>query len=205
MYCRKQSNPLSGVLHMVLAGIIMGLLFYITDNRSPLQSSPSAVQPASAVKASLSTARSQPDAAAPNLTSVFIPTAGIRTDVIETYLDGTSWDISSLGMNAGHLQGTAWLDRPGNIVLAGHVEMADGRAGVFANIGELKIGDPIVLARGSDEWHYVITQLETVAPDDLSVLYPTGTDQLTLVTCSNYNFFQDAYLEREVVIAERIA
>ena len=209
MYRRKRSSPLSTIIQTILLGVIIGLIFFVTDNKHPVHSGAPVEEAAPAAR--VSPALSTPPAAradalpAPNSTSVFIPTAGIRTDVIETYLDGTGWDISNLGMNAGHLQGTAWLNKPGNIVLAGHVELADGRAGVFANIGALKVGDPIVLTHGSDERHYVVTQLETVAPDDLSALYPTSTDQLTLVTCSNYNFLQDAYLERVVVVAQRIA
>jgi sortase (surface protein transpeptidase) len=42
-------------------------------------------------------------------------------------------------------------------------------------------------------------------PDDLTVLYPTTDERLTLITCDSYDFLQDAYLERMVVIADRIA
>jgi LPXTG-site transpeptidase (sortase) family protein len=125
--------------------------------------------------------------------------------VIESYLSGTTWDVTDLGRYVGHLQGTAWIDRPGNIVLAGHVEMADGRQGIFANIEELAIGDPIYLAQENEERVYQVTQLFTTGPEDLTVLRPSGNERLTLITCSNYDFFQDTYLDRVVVIAERIA
>jgi LPXTG-site transpeptidase (sortase) family protein len=124
--------------------------------------------------------------------------------VIEVFLDGNSWDIRNLGTNVGHLQGTAWLDTPGNIVLSGHVEMADGRLGVFATIEELAQGDLVVLQHGTEERRYGVREISRVAPDDLRVLYPTQSEQLTLITCDAYDFFQNAYLERVVVVADRL-
>jgi LPXTG-site transpeptidase (sortase) family protein len=141
----------------------------------------------------------------PPPTTVFIPTVGIHTSIIEAYLDGTSWDVANLGTNAGHLQGTAWLDEPGNVVLAGHAELADGRRGIFARVGEVSVGDPIIVQQGDNERHYLVRAVAITTPDDLSVLYPTSDDQLTLITCDAYDFFRDVYLERTVVIAERIA
>jgi LPXTG-site transpeptidase (sortase) family protein len=141
----------------------------------------------------------------PAATTVFIPTVGIHTTIIEAYLNGTSWDVANLGTNAGHLQGTASLDEPGNVVLAGHAELADGRLGIFARVGEVKVGDPIIVQEGDSERHYIVRAVEITTPDDLTVLYPTQDDQLTLITCDAYDFFQDVYRERTVVIAERIA
>jgi LPXTG-site transpeptidase (sortase) family protein len=137
-------------------------------------------------------------------TTLYIPSAGIYAPVIEVFLDGNSWDIRNLGTNVGHLQGTAWLDTPGNIVLSGHVEMADGRLGVFATIEELAQGDLVVLQHGTEERRYGVREISRVAPDDLHVLYPTQSEQLTLITCDAYDFFQNAYLERVVVVADRL-
>ncbi len=190
----------------------MGLVFFAHDNSQgaaiqAIAPAPAATPiPTDEISAS---APAQPAAsvATPEAarSAVFIPTVGVHAPIIETYLDGASWDVTHLGTNAGHLQGTAWFDQPGNVVLAGHVEMADGRRGVFARIGEVSVGDPIIVQQGDDERHYVVRAVQTTTPDDLSVLYPTPDDQLTLITCDAYDFFQDAYLERTVVVAERIA
>mgnify|MGYP002336116202 CR=1 FL=1 len=125
--------------------------------------------------------------------------------VIEVYLDGESWDVKSLGQNAGHLQGTAWFGETGNIVLAGHVELPDGRAGIFADIDEMNLGDPVIMRLNEAQRRYSITSIRKVAPDDLSVFYPTEDDQLTLITCDAYDFLQNSYQERLVVVAERVA
>ena len=83
--------------------------------------------------------------------------------------------------------------------------MADGRAGIFASLRDLKKGDPVILRQNGSEIRYFVNEVRTVKPDDLTPLYPTQTAQLTLVTCGKYDFFQDAYLERVVVTAERAA
>jgi LPXTG-site transpeptidase (sortase) family protein len=140
----------------------------------------------------------------PDNVSVFIPRAGIYSQVIQAYLDDTSWDVSQLGTRVGHLEGTAWLDEPGNVVLSGHVEMRDGRPGIFANLDELRVDDVVILRQSSTEYRYIITEIRTVAPTDLSPVMPTSDDRLTLITCNTYDFFSDSYLERMIIVAERL-
>ncbi|GAB4512139.1 MAG: hypothetical protein OHK0046_11220 [Anaerolineae bacterium] len=138
--------------------------------------------------------------------TIFIPSIGIEAPVIQVYLDGRSWNVDNLGMNVGHLQGTNWMSdgQPGNIVLSGHVEMRDGRRGIFAGLETLAPGDRIVLTHEDEERLYAVTEIRNAAPDDLTPLYPTETDRLTLVTCDSYDFFSDSYLERTIVVADRI-
>jgi LPXTG-site transpeptidase (sortase) family protein len=197
---------------LILFGVITGVAFVVYDSLrtrrgalpeiAPIESPTPAVIAPTAITPT--TSSSKPVASSVEGASLFVPTAGIYAPIIEVYLDGTSWDISQLGANAGHLQGTAWLDdQPGNIVLSGHVEMADGRAGIFASLGDLKKGDPVILRQNGGETRYFVKEVRTVKPDDLTPLYPTQTDQLTLITCGQYNFFQNSYLERIVAIAER--
>ncbi len=215
-YRRKHSNALSGVLQTIVLGVVFGMIFFSLDNGQPAQVTPVQEAEHAPMKArpvrlaatrtpepsALVTTTPQPP---PAPTTVFIPTVGIHTSIIEAYLDGTSWDVANLGANAGHLQGTAWLDEPGNVVLAGHAELADGRRGIFARVGEVAVGDPIIVQQGDRERHYIVRAVQMTTADDLTVLYPTNNDQLTLITCDNYDFFRDVYLERTVVIAERIA
>lgn len=198
-------------MFVALLGAVAGVMFLARDGWTP------AAPPAAPVDA----APPPPPALMPTLdpfvqsrpvareitsgATLFAPTAGISAAVIQSYLDGTSWDVRELGAFAGHLQGTAWLNQPGNIVLAGHVELADGRQGVFASIGQLSVGDPIFLTQDGEQRVYAVRELRTVNPDDMSVLYPTSDEQLTLITCSNYDFLRDVYHERLVVVARRTA
>ena len=83
--------------------------------------------------------------------------------------------------------------------------MPDGRAGIFAGMSKLNVGDPVILSLDNQEQRYNITTVKKVQPDDLSVLYPTDKDQLTLITCDAYDFLQNTYQDRVVVVAERVA
>jgi len=205
MYRRQRQS--SSFLTIIVLGIMLGvgfLLYQQWQNPAPVAPpaptfTPSPPPTATPEPVILPTATPMPRA------SIFIPTAGITAPIIEVYLDGESWDVQYLGQNAGHLQGTAWLGETGNIVLAGHVELPDGRAGIFAGIRDLNVGDPVILSLNDAQQRYSITTIKKVAPDDLSVLYPTPYDQLTLITCESYDFFQNAYRDRVVVVAERVA
>lgn len=134
--------------------------------------------------------------------SIFIPRAGIYSPVIQAYLDGTSWDISQLGTRVGHLEGTAWLDEPGNVVLSGHVEMSNGRAGVFANLDTVRLNDVIIMQTPDGEMRYTVTEIRNVPPTDLEPVMPTADNRLTLITCNSYDFISNTYLERMIIVAE---
>jgi LPXTG-site transpeptidase (sortase) family protein len=135
-------------------------------------------------------------------TEIFIPTAGVNSRVVQAYLSGNSWDVSQIRANVGHLQGTSWVGQNGNIVLSGHVERADGSAGVFANLDLVEMEDLIRLTVNGQERMYVVTEIRTTTPEDLSPIMPTRSERLTLITCGEYDFFQDAYLERLIIVAD---
>lgn len=210
---RQQQNNAATLVVVILIGLAAGVGYLLYDRGllAPQTIIIPITTPAPTAVSELPAAAITPTAAPQNPREItfgarfYAPTAGIAGEIVETYLDGTSWDVSELGPNVGHLQGTAWLNAPGNIVLAGHVEMADGRAGIFAVLDRLQIGDPITLSQNGEERTYQVTQKFTTHPTDLSVMYPAENERLTLITCSAYDFLQDAYLERFVVVAERVA
>jgi LPXTG-site transpeptidase (sortase) family protein len=206
---QRRGGSGSSLTQIILMGIIIGMGFLLFDRwRTPPavpQPTPTRAPPATVEPALLSAPLSPAPTAPPiQEARVLIPTAGVNALVVSVYLDSESWDVSQLGGNAGHLQGTAWFDAPGNIALAGHAEMADGSAGIFARLEQLRLGDPIILTLGDREQRYSVTDVRRTAPDDLTPLYPTTSDQVTLITCDGYNFLQNVYQERIVVVAERI-
>lgn len=206
---RRGNSSLIFVL--VFIGIIAGVGFILFDRQ---RASPQIVPTAEATltiapsrqptREATEEVAQQPSATPLPKASLSIPTAGVTAEVVAVYLDGISWDVHELGPYAGHLEGTAWFGQPGNIALAGHVEMPDGRPGIFARLENLDAGDPIILTLDGNEQRYQVTEVKRVEPDDLSVLYPSTTDKLTLITCDDYSFVQNTYLERVVVIAERV-
>lgn len=205
MYRQSRPHPRFPLLTLIILGLVIGVSYYLFDNASVppsvavLPTMPPAATP-------LPTQTALPTAPAPNTASLFIPSAGVMAPIIPSYLRGGAWDVSQLGMKIGHLQGTAWLDQAaGNVVLSGHVEMANGGAGIFANLHQLNTGDPIIVQEPEAEYHFVVTAKQYVAPDDMSVVFPTddGRQRLTLITCSDYNFLRNRYEQRLVILAER--
>jgi LPXTG-site transpeptidase (sortase) family protein len=207
----RRRSAFSTVRQVIFLGIIFGVGFLIFDRwRAPYDTPLSTAIPLtvteSLVPASVSPAGGAEAAAVSTplpQTTLLLPTVGVNMPIIQVYLSNSSWDISHLGQNVGHLEGTAWFDTPGNVALSGHVEMADGRKGVFARLNQMKTGDPIFVNHDGQRIEYIVTEVRVVDPDDISVLYPTLDSRLTLITCGSYDFLQDIYEERVVVIAER--
>lgn len=199
----RRQIPFVSLMTIVVVGLMIGGMFTLYERIVP-RSARSEVQPtlyAPLIQPTLMPL-ALPTLVKPDSTTFLVPTAGIHTAVVDVYLNGNSWDVSRLGFNAGHLQGTAPFGATGNLVLVGHVEMANGRPGVFASIKTMQVGEPLILSRGSLEKRYTVSQVRIVPPDDLSVLYPTTQDRLTLITCGDYDFLQNQYRERIVVIAD---
>jgi LPXTG-site transpeptidase (sortase) family protein len=200
MYMRGQRHTGRTIALVVILGIVAGAIYFAQDN-PVIVSTPTAV-PIDPTMTPLALAPTPLPQA--QISHLFIPSLGVQTPVVEIFRHNHAWDLSFLGNNAGHLEGTAGLDETGNIVLAGHVERADGTRGIFAEIGNLAEGELVILQLPTEERRYHVTEVRAAEPGALSVLYPTETARITLITCSDYDFLQGTYLSRVVVIAERV-
>lgn len=138
--------------------------------------------------------------------SIRIPSIGVQSAIKVFPLDGVSWAIDPWDPLVGHLQGTAWLDRVGNIALGGHSEYPDGRPGIFYRLQNVGIGDEIFIREGDTEFRYVVVNTFSVDYRDVSVVFPTSQNRLTLITCDipSYVAEQNWYYERLVVQADRV-
>ena len=222
---RRRRKP--RLLVIILLGVISGIAFLLVDQSRPRPSSQAtAPQPASPtamrgianVEATATPRFSNALAVTPSPTPIIardigpdienatliIPSAGVVAPIVRVYIGGTSWDVSNLGNNVGHLEGTRWVSEKGNVVLAGHVELSDGRQGIFANIDKLKIGDRVILTQNGIDYQYDVTSLATYESTNLTPVYPSPDNRITLITCGEYDFFTDSYLDRVVVVAEQV-
>lgn len=214
MYRRSAPNPIIIVL-VVLFGIIAGVVIFANDQAAsnqpasapelillPSSTPPPRIQPTAIETLVQPTPLALPTNE-PEVTLV-IPNANVATQITHIFISGDSWNVSQLGRRAGHLSGTAWLNQTGNIVLAGHVEMADGSPGIFAHIKDLRPGNELLIMQSGETRVYRVDAVRRVKPDDLSVLYPSPGDKLTLITCDSYDFLSNIYLDRIVVVSSRI-
>ncbi|MEM9951133.1 MAG: sortase [Chloroflexota bacterium] len=135
-----------------------------------------------------------------------IPNAGINVGVTSFPLGGGTWQIDPWEPLAGHFQGTSWIDSIGNVVIGAHSEMPNGTAGVFLNLYNVGIGDEIFVQDGTLTRRYIVVNIRSVDYRDVSVVYPTSHNRLTLITCDipSYVVEQNIYYERLVIIADEV-
>ena len=105
-------------------------------------------------------------------------------------------DAQTLRRGPGHLENTAKPGQRGNVVIAGH------RDTFFWPLRNVALGDDIVLETPGQAFHYQVTSVRIVDPDDVSVLEPTPDATLTLITCYPFWVFGHAP-DRFVVRATR--
>jgi sortase A len=90
-------------------------------------------------------------------------------------------DDLTLNRGVGRILGTAQVGQTGNIGIAGH------RDGFFRGLKDVALDDVIEVVRPGQTDLYAISKIQIVEPEDVSVLAPTTTQTLTLVTC--YPFY----------------
>ncbi len=119
-----------------------------------------------------------------------IPRLGLTAPVF----DGT--DTLTLDRGLGRIDGTASMESEGNVGIAGH------RDGFFRGLKDIVRGDLIEVTTPSAIDFYVVDGTKIVSPQDVSVLQPTSSARLTLVTCYPFYFVGDAP-KRFIVEASR--
>ena len=129
---------------------------------------------------------------APNALAVLeIP----RLRLVAPVLSGD--DAETLAVGIGHLPDTPKPWEEGNSALAAH------RDTIFRPLRRIRIGDEVRVRTLHGEFAYRVRNTLVVQPDDLSVLAPTSTPTLTLITCYPFDFVGHAP-KRFIVHAERI-
>lgn len=205
---------------MMVFAAILGALFYFYDNKQQNNVEPVSVaisQVATPVPTIVAEEPTQVATAMPSTQftqsrrqeipediSLLAPSASIFSEVIQAYLDGASWDVSQLRSRVGHLEGTPWVTEPGNVVLSGHVELSDGSPGVFGWLENFEVGDIVTVESEGQSFFYIVTEIYTTTPSDLTPIMPTPEDRLTLITCGAYDLISNEYSERLIVVAERV-
>ncbi|MFP7442846.1 class D sortase [Bacillus infantis] len=111
-------------------------------------------------------------------------------------IEGT--DEEELEKGVGHYAGTVFPGQKDQILLSGH------RDTVFRKIGELKMGDELVVKMPYGDFTYEIIDSFIVDADDTTVIKPTAPEEiLTLSTCYPFYFVGSAP-ERYILTAKRV-
>jgi sortase A len=121
-----------------------------------------------------------------------------RLGIEAPVLEGT--EEIALNRGLGHIEETAAPGVNGNSGIAGH------RDGFFRGLKDIVAGDVIELETLHGTETYRVDRTWIVNPEDVSVLDPTPTRSLTLVTCYPFYFVGSApqrFIVRAVISAER--
>ena len=134
-------------------------------------------------------------------TRLVIPSLGVDAPIVIAPIQNQTWVVDQLGQTVGHLEGTARPGTNSNIVLAGHVTLAEtnGGPGPFYKLSQLVPGDLLIVYEGEVKYEYVVDGLQTVDRAAVDVTFPTSTPQLTLITCTRWDQNEGRYVERLVV------
>lgn len=144
-----------------------------------------------------------PDTSA--ITRIVIPALDLDTVVKFVPYDGKTWLIGGLKQEVAWMGDTSWPGLGGNTGLAGHVDLADGSAGPFWNLYQLKTGDQVRLYAGARVFTYQVRQQVEVDETDLSVVAPSTRPQITLITCTGWDAGVRLYLRRLIVFADFVS
>jgi sortase A len=111
-------------------------------------------------------------------------------------------DEINLNRGAGRIKGTAWIDSPGNLGIAGH------RDGFFRGLKDIEVGDSIDMLTHQGNSEFVVSSIVIVDPTDVSVLAPTDDSTITLVTCYPFYFVGHApkrYIVKGELVSNQVS
>lgn len=105
--------------------------------------------------------------------------------------------VNELKKGVGHFIQSVLPGEKDNCVLSGH------RDTVFSKMGNLKVGDQLIIQTSAGIFTYKVSGTRIVDKDDKTVIVPTKHAVLTLTTCYPFNFIGNAP-DRYIVSADLI-
>lgn len=122
---------------------------------------------------------------------LIVPAIGVDTPVTEVFIQDGVWQVADYA--AGYHHGSALPGATGNTVMAGHAGL---RGSVFRDLGQLQIGDEVLVEAGGWQYGYRVRAIKSVWPTQVEVMAPTSTPALTLITCTAWD------TQRLIVVAD---
>lgn len=108
-----------------------------------------------------------------------IPRLSIDLSVTPSKIIDGYWEVSET--TASHGMGSANPGEDGNVVVFAHA-----RSGMFLNLRNVKKDDEVYILTDDRKHKYVVYEITTVYPDDITTVAPSDSEVLTLFTCSGF-------------------
>lgn len=106
-----------------------------------------------------------------------IPAIGVDAPIVQ----GDTWDQLKKGV--GQHLGTGNPGQAGNVVLSAHNDVFGE---IFRDLDQLQPGDQIILYSMQQQYVYVVTGSQIVAPTQVEVMDATSDPTVTLISCYPY-------------------
>ncbi|MBN2549123.1 MAG: sortase [Anaerolineales bacterium] len=135
------------------------------------------------------------------VTRLVIPTLGVDNVVKYVPREKGTWLIGGLKYEIAWMGDTSWPGLGGNTGLAGHVDLADGSDGPFRRLDQLKTGDEVTVYTEKSQYIYQVSGSVVVEESDLSVIAPSESPKITLITCTGWDPEFRLYTKRLIVYA----
>lgn len=139
------------------------------------------------------------------VTKISIPSLNMESKVQAVPFVKNTWNIDDLKLDVGWMENTALPDQVGNVVMAGHLNLLGYGRGPFVNLSKIQNGATISLYTEQFRYLYQVSTKKVVPETDLSVVAPSTTARLTLITCNTWNAVREEYQNRLVVVANLIS
>jgi len=114
-------------------------------------------------------------------------------DVDAPVVQGVAWEQLKKGV--GQVPGTALPGQIGNSVYAAHNDIYGE---LFRHLDQLQPGDEVLVYTAAEQFRCVVREWRIVEPTEVSVMNPTPTPTITLISC--YPYLMDT--QRIVVFAD---
>jgi sortase A len=101
-------------------------------------------------------------------------------------------DDLNLNRGVARIKGTGSIFGGGNLGIAGH------RDGFFRGLKDIQVGDSMKLETLYGATEFVVTSISIVDKTEVSVLAPTDTSSVTLVTC--YPFYYVGHAPKRFIV-----
>ncbi len=120
-------------------------------------------------------------------TRIVVPGAGVDASIVEVGVvlrEGEAvWETAWHA--AGHHMDSALPGQPGNMVISGHVSVANrNNLAVFRDLNSVVEGDVVEVYSGDDLYRYTVSRVFTVSPAEVGLLRSTAGSTVTLITCT---------------------
>ncbi|MFN0145893.1 MAG: sortase [Dehalococcoidia bacterium] len=120
-------------------------------------------------------------------TRIVVPSAGIDAAVVEVGVveagGRAQWETAWRA--AGHHLDSARPGQPGNMVISGHVSVADrNNIAVFRSLEGVAAGDIVEVHAGDEVYRYEVDSVSIVQPTALDALRSDHSARVTLITCT---------------------